>query len=72
MKLGEPPFHPSLFSEKKVKLLLLTHCISIGRRASGLLSVGLGKGMSQHYNTQDQARSLLIAEAGARNKTEKD
>ena len=72
MKLGEAPFHPSFFSEKRGKLTLLTHCISIGKRAIGLVLGGLDKAMSQHYSIQGQARSLLIAEAGARNKTEKD
>jgi hypothetical protein len=72
VELGEPPINPSFFSEKRVKLLLLTHCISAIERANGLLLGGLDKGMSHHYSTQDQARSLLVAEAGARNKMEKE
>ena len=72
VKLGEPPIHPSFFSEKRWKLTLLIHCISAIERAIGLPSGGLDKGMSQHYSTQDQARSLLHAEAGARKKMEKD
>lgn len=72
MKLGESLFHPSFFSENKAKLPPVTHCISIGKRAIGLLSGGLGKGMSQHYSTQDQARSLLDAEAGVEIKMKKE
>jgi hypothetical protein len=34
------------------------------KRAIGLMLDGLDNGMSQHYSTQDQARSLLTAEAG--------
>ena len=72
MKLGESPFHPSFFSKKRVKLILLTHCISVSKRAIGLPLGGLDKGMSQHYSTQDQARSLHHAEAGLEIKMKKD
>jgi hypothetical protein len=61
MKLGESLFYPSFFSKKTAKLTLLTHYISIGKRTIGLLLGGLDKGMSQHYSTQDQARSMLCA-----------
>jgi hypothetical protein len=63
LKLRESLFDPSFFSEKTVKLALFTHCISIGRRATGLPLGGLGKGMSQHYSTQAQVLSLISAEA---------
>jgi hypothetical protein len=63
MKVGESLFYPSYFSEKTAKLTLLTHCISIGKRAIGHPLGGLDKGMSQHYRTQDQVRPLLHVEA---------
>jgi hypothetical protein len=72
MKVGESLLYPSFFSEKTAKLTLLTHCISIGRRAIGLPLAGLDKGMSQHYSAQDQARSLLDTEAGLEIKMKKD
>ena len=64
MKLGESLFYPSFFSKKTAKLTLLTHYISIGKRATALSMGGLANGMSQHYSTQDQVPSLISAEAG--------
>lgn len=61
MKLGESLYYPSFFSKKTAKLTLLTHYISIGKRATALSMGGLDKGMSQHYSAQDQARSMLRA-----------
>lgn len=72
LKLSESLFDPSFFSEKTVKLALFTQCISIGRRATGLLLDELNKGMSQHCSTQDHAQPLLHAEAGLEIKKKND
>jgi hypothetical protein len=64
MKLGESPLHPSFFSEKRAKLAPLTHSSSTGKRDTKPLLGALNRSMSQHYNTQDQARSLFHAEDG--------
>lgn len=72
MKLGESLIHPSFFSEKTTELTLLTQCTPIDKIAIGLPLGGLDKGMSQHYSTQDEARSLLHAEARAVIKMKKD
>jgi hypothetical protein len=54
-----------------VKLALLTHCTSIGKRVTALPLGGLDNGMSQHYSTLDQARPLLNAEDGLEIKMKK-
>jgi hypothetical protein len=72
MKLGELLFYPSFFCEKTAKLVLFSRCISIGKRATGLPLGGLDKDMSQHYSAQDQAQSLLHAEARFETNIKKD